>query len=212
MNANICLRNVVCHWNRIPPPEINHPQTPAYNLAEHHSLVATPPDHHLQYLQLIFNKLTKPYDLTSSPILPKKKPRHDTSRWACCQQYQRLLRGYPGQPIPTMELIPVMDPTRIYRLPIPTRNWYHLKSTRFEYTFCFFSLSAFLSLIPSNNPRRHHQHADPKTNETETKRTHAHTTTPREPFFSRGGEGVVFLYNTITHTIILIIIINMYNK
>ena len=80
MNANISLWDVVCHWHLIPPPKINHPQYPAYNLAEHHSLVVTIPDHHIQYLQLIFNKLTKPYDLTSSTIRPANKHRHDTAR------------------------------------------------------------------------------------------------------------------------------------
>ena len=79
--ANICLWDVVCHWHLIPPPEVNHLQYPSYNLAEHYSFVVTIPDHHIQYLQLIFNTLTTPYDLTSSTArLVAKKPHHDTSR------------------------------------------------------------------------------------------------------------------------------------
>ena len=81
--ANIGLQEVICHWHIIPLPETNHPQYHPYNLAEHHSLAVTLPKHHIRYLQLIFNKLTTPYNLNTSPVRPAaKKPRYNNPREA----------------------------------------------------------------------------------------------------------------------------------
>ena len=76
--VDIDIHEILCHWHLIPPSETNKPQYQAYNLAEHHSIVVTLPDHHIQQLQFIFNQLANPYDLTKSPIRPvAKKPRYD---------------------------------------------------------------------------------------------------------------------------------------
>ena len=79
--VNIDLHDVLCHWHLIPPPEENHSQYQAYSLAEHHSIVVTLPDHHIQQLQFIFNKLSSTYNLTSSPTRPAaKRPWYDPPR------------------------------------------------------------------------------------------------------------------------------------
>ena len=80
-SVNIHLNEIICHWHLIPPPEPNHAQYQTYNLAEHHSLIVTLPDHQFEQLQLIFNKLSTPYDLTTSPIRPVvKRPRYNPPR------------------------------------------------------------------------------------------------------------------------------------
>ena len=79
--VDIDIHEIICHWHLIPPPEANKPQYQAYNLTEHHSLIITLHNHHIQQLQLIFNKLANTYNLTTSPKRPAaKKPRYDPPR------------------------------------------------------------------------------------------------------------------------------------
>lgn len=70
---NIQLKNVLCHWHSLGPLTANQPQYPRYNLAEHHSLIVTLPEHQLQYLNKIFHHVAKPYNLTTSPVTTKRK-------------------------------------------------------------------------------------------------------------------------------------------
>ena len=77
-SVNINIHDILCYWHSIPRPELNHHQYPAYNLAEHHSLLITLPEQHLQQLQFIYDKTTTFYDLNNSPIRPVvKKPRYN---------------------------------------------------------------------------------------------------------------------------------------
>ena len=95
-----------------------------------------------------------------------------------------------------------------YTIPIPTRNWYHLKSTRFEYTICSFSLSSFLLPIPTSQQRRHHQHADQKTNEANETHTRTHNDATSAVFLP-GRCSVPVQYD---YTYDCTIIIYVYNK